>query len=72
MQPDVTRFIPVERWVSSGHLFPANEHELRYLLRNREKNGLNSAVLRVGRRLLIDEQAFIKWIESHREAPAAR
>jgi hypothetical protein len=39
---------------------------LRHLVRNAKTNGLDEAdvVSRVGRRLLIDEQAFIAWIGS--------
>jgi hypothetical protein len=38
------------------------EASLRWLLFNREVNGLRKAVLKVGRRLLIDEDAFFTWI----------
>ena len=30
-------------------------------------NGLSSAIVRIGRRILIDLDAFDAWIESHRE-----
>jgi hypothetical protein len=41
---------------------------LRHLIRNRGSNGLNEAnvLKRVGRRILINEQEFTKWIESNR------
>lgn len=68
MESKQTRFIPVEKWNDVGHLYPGDDHEWRYILRNRASNGLDSAVVKIGRRLLIDEQAFLSWIESHREA----
>ncbi|HEY2345413.1 MAG TPA: DNA-binding protein [Xanthomonadaceae bacterium] len=37
---------------------------LRWLLFNREHNGLKSAVVQLGRRVLIDEQAFVAWLKS--------
>lgn len=40
---------------------------LRWLLFHRETNGLNMAVVRVGRRLFIDIEKFSEWLESHRE-----
>lgn len=72
MHTPATRFIPIERWRDSGHLYPASESEFRYLLRNRESNGLNKAVVKLGRRILIDEQQFLNWIASHREATVPR
>ena len=41
---------------------------LRWLLFNREHNGLNSAVVQLGRKVLIDEQAFIAWLRSNKAA----
>lgn len=36
---------------------------LRHLLFHRDTNGLSSAVIKLGRRLLIDEDAFFEWLE---------
>ena len=41
---------------------------LRWLLFNRDQNGLKSAVIKIGRKLLIDEDKFDEWVRSHREA----
>jgi hypothetical protein len=48
------------------------ESSLRWLLFEADKNGLatSGAVLRVGRRVLFDEQKFLRWLES-RQACAA-
>lgn len=40
---------------------------LDWLLFHRESNGLNVAVVRIGRRLFIDIERFSEWLESHRE-----
>jgi hypothetical protein len=37
---------------------------LRWLLFHRETNGLKCAIVRVGRRLLIDEDKFFAWLET--------
>lgn len=43
---------------------------LRWQLFNRRQNGLDRAVVRVGRRLLIDAAAFERWLDEHRERAA--
>jgi|GEM_PF-1059910 len=44
---------------------------LRHWLFFRESNGLGSAVYQVGRKLLIEKQAFLDWIASHNSANGA-
>jgi hypothetical protein len=45
--------------------FPAfTESSIRYLIFNCETNGFKKCIKRVGRKLLIDEQQFINWIEA--------
>ncbi len=34
---------------------------------NRKKNGLDSAIIQNGRRILINEEKFFQWLESHQE-----
>ncbi|HEY0876916.1 MAG TPA: hypothetical protein VGE10_00540 [Zeimonas sp.] len=46
------------------------EGALRWHVFNSKRNGLDSAIVRVGRRVLIDEQAFSQWLERHREVSA--
>ena len=36
---------------------------LRFMLFNREENGLTRAVVRVGRRILLDEEEFFGWLD---------
>ena len=57
----------------SNNLIPAtdwNKHHnwppiggLRHLIFNAEKNGFNKVIRRIGRRVLIDEQAFFAWVD---------
>jgi hypothetical protein len=42
------------------------EGGIRWLLFNRELNGLQKAVVKIGRRLLIDEDAFFAWIDEQK------
>ena len=41
------------------------ESGLRYLVFNQHQNGFDSVIRRVGRRVLIHEQAFFEWVEKH-------
>ena len=51
--------------VQLAERYPAfNVSSIRWALFNKETNGLKAAVRKVGRRVLIDEAAFIAWIES--------
>lgn len=56
-----TRLIPVPLW-NKFHQCPPNGG-LRHLIFNARYNGFNSVIRRAGRRVLIDEQAFFKWVE---------
>jgi hypothetical protein len=40
---------------------------LRMLLFHSRTNGLESCVVRLGRKLLIDEAAFVQWLDGMRE-----
>ena len=41
-----------------------SESSLRYHIFNEETNGFSSALIRVGRKILIKEDAFFDWIET--------
>ncbi|HXO19919.1 MAG TPA: hypothetical protein VOA87_08360 [Thermoanaerobaculia bacterium] len=49
-----------------------SEGSLRWLLFHRESNGLAQAVIRSGRRLLVDERRFLAWVDSLREGADVR
>ena len=44
------------------------EASVRWWIFNAETNGLNSALVRVGRRVLIDVPEFERWLEAGRAA----
>lgn len=41
---------------------------LRWLLFNRDINGLQHAVVKVGRRVLIDEDRFFAWLDERNDS----
>lgn len=43
------------------------EGGIRWLLFNREENGLARAVVKVGRRVLIDVNQFFRWLSEQNE-----
>lgn len=44
------------------------ESTIRWHLFNRKTNGLSAAVIKLGRKVLIDDEKFSEWVASHREA----
>ena len=47
--------------------YPAfSEASLRWFIFNEEQNGFKHAVVRLGRRVLIDETRFFSWVDSKR------
>lgn len=46
--------------------YPAfSESSLRYHVFHEKTNGLYKAIKRVGRKILINENLFFEWVESH-------
>jgi hypothetical protein len=43
------------------------ESSLRWYLFNRGTNGLAAAVIKIGKKVLIDDEKFIGWVDSHRQ-----
>lgn len=60
-QNSANRLIPVTKW-NNYHDFPSIGG-LRHLIFHEHTNGFCKVVKRVGRRVLIDEQAFFNWVE---------
>lgn len=54
-----TRFIPLTKW-PEFHSWPPIGG-LRHLVFNSKMNGFSKCLVRVGRRILIDEKAFFEW-----------
>ncbi|BCR03070.1 hypothetical protein DESUT3_01390 [Desulfuromonas versatilis] len=60
-----SRLIPVAKW-NDYHPWPP-QGGLRYLIFHEKTNGFDSVVIRIGRAVLIDEEAFFVWARSHRK-----
>ena len=58
---DTARIIPVTKW-GEYHSWPPIGG-LRHLIFNADTNGFDKVIRRVGRKILINEAAFFKWIE---------
>lgn len=63
-----SRLIPVTKW-PDYHTWPSVS-SLRHLIFNERNNGFNTVVRRVGKRVLLDEQAFFEWVEQQNSSPA--
>ena len=59
-ETNTTRLIPVPRW-NDDHAWPP-QGGLRHLIFHEHENGFSKCVRRVGRRVLIDENAFFEWV----------
>ena len=57
-----TKLIPVTDW-ANHHVWPPIGG-IRHLIFNAKTNDFDKVIKRVGRRVLIDEQAFFAWVES--------
>jgi hypothetical protein len=64
------RLIPLTEW-PKYHPWPTII-ALRHLVYNAETNGFHVVIKRVGRRILIDEQAFFEWVEYQSEEECRR
>ena len=60
IEKEISRLIPVPQW-NKYHEWPP-QGGLRHLIFHEHKNGFHKCVKRVGRRVLIDEQEFFKWV----------
>jgi hypothetical protein len=51
--------------------YPAfSESALRWLRFNGCENGFDACVIKLGRRVLLDTEAFERWLETHRDGQA--
>ncbi len=66
----VQQIVDASRPVGIDTVPAITEGSLRWLIFNAEENGLNQALVRVGRRVLIDVDAFNAWLESRRACSA--
>lgn len=68
---DTGQFLTVEKLAEKYRAAGFTESAVRWMMFNRSKNGLDAAVVRIGRKVLIDEPAFIAWLRSQSERAAA-
>ena len=61
-----TRYIAATQW-NKYHAWPPIGG-LRHLIFHAKSNGFNRVIKRVGRRILIDEQAFFAWVDEQNTA----
>ena len=59
----IPRFIPVSKW-NKYHDWPASGG-LRHLIFFKDTNGFAKCVKKVGKSVLIDENAFLEWINNN-------
>ncbi len=45
-----------------------SENSLRWIIFNSKINGATAFIRKVGRKVLIDDDGFVDWIDSHKEA----
>jgi hypothetical protein len=70
MEQEIHSLITVQQFTRK-YPWPS-EGGLRWLIFNAKQNGFARCVVRIGRRVLIDEKAFVKWTEAHRETVTDR
>lgn len=59
-----TRYIPISKW-SIYHPWPT-ANGLRKLIFDRKSNGFEKVIVKVGKRILIDERAFFEWMKDQK------
>lgn len=67
METEITqnqpKYLTINEWCKT-HSWPP-EGGLRHLIFHAATNGFNKVIRRCGRRILINEQEFIRWIEAN-------
>jgi len=64
-----TKYLTIHEWCKT-HSWPP-EGGLRHLIFHAATNGFNKVIRRCGRRILINEQEFIRWIEANHNGQLA-
>ncbi len=59
-------YFSVKQIVDSGK-YPFTMGQMRHLLVHRHRNGLQEAVRKIGKKIILRMDLFEKWIDSHRE-----
>lgn len=61
-----SRMIPLSQW-NKFHPWPSVP-ALRWIRFHGESNGFNRCVLKVGKRVLVDEAKFFQWMQEQNQA----
>jgi hypothetical protein len=59
----MSNFLTVKQFASKHPAF--SESSLRYHIFNEKTNGLDNCLRRIGRKVLIEESSFLKWVDAH-------
>ncbi|MEZ5902616.1 MAG: hypothetical protein R3D88_04810 [Alphaproteobacteria bacterium] len=60
-----SQLMTVRQFSEKHKAFP--QSSLRHLIFYSHKNGFNKVIVRIGRRILLDEHMFFEWIDSKRK-----
>lgn len=58
------KLIPLSKW-NEFHAWPSISG-MRNLISKNEDNNFGRCIIRVGRRIVVDEGKFFEWVNSHR------
>jgi hypothetical protein len=62
---DIMNFLTIKQ---ASEKFPAfSQNSIRWIVFNSATNGANKFLIRVGRKVLIDGDLFVEWVNGHRE-----
>ncbi len=61
------KLVTVDQFCADNPAF--TKGSMRWLLFRRDNNGLSRAILKVGRRVLIDVDEFFEWIDDQQDEP---
>lgn len=67
---NISKLIPIKDWPDLHPWPPVGG--LRHLVFHAKENGFDKVIRRVGRRVLIDEQAFFEWVDSQNSKGGAK
>ena len=59
---NIRNLIPLTRWGEKHQHPPIGG--LRYLVFNAHQNGFDSCIVRIGKRVLIDEEKYFEWVDN--------
>ena len=67
MEPSPSgNYVTVDTLIKCGR-YPFTEGQMRFLLMRRHKNGLEQAIIKVGKRVYVRIDLFDAWLEAQRK-----